>query len=158
MPNMSGFELLAILGRRFPHIPVIVISGEFIVHTDSPGMLMNAFFRKAEYTPPQLISTLRDLYSQRPLRPALTRQSRAPLWINRRSSDYLPCHLHRLPAFLPHRKSQSHRRSLAVHRMSLLRHHHHLSVDSSVLRILELQQAAVPSHSALLQIPASSAD
>jgi CheY-like chemotaxis protein len=26
MPNMSGFELLSIVRRRFPHIPVVAIS------------------------------------------------------------------------------------------------------------------------------------
>jgi len=88
MPNMSGFELLAILGHRFPQIPVVVISGEFIAHMKDPGLLMNAFLRKGEYTPPQLISILRDLYSKRPLR-ALAKQTHAPLWINRRSTDYL---------------------------------------------------------------------
>jgi CheY-like chemotaxis protein len=29
MPNMSGFEFLSVVRRRFPVIPVIVISGEF---------------------------------------------------------------------------------------------------------------------------------
>ena len=29
MPNMSGFELLSIVRRRFPHVPVIAISGKF---------------------------------------------------------------------------------------------------------------------------------
>ena len=29
MPNMSGFELLSVVRRRFPHIPVIAISGEY---------------------------------------------------------------------------------------------------------------------------------
>ena len=29
MSNMSGFELLSVVRRRFPHIPVIAMSGEF---------------------------------------------------------------------------------------------------------------------------------
>jgi CheY-like chemotaxis protein len=29
MPNMNGFEFLSVVRRRFPTIPVIVISGEF---------------------------------------------------------------------------------------------------------------------------------
>ena len=29
MPNMNGFEFLSVVRRRFPVIPVIVISGEF---------------------------------------------------------------------------------------------------------------------------------
>lgn len=31
MPGMSGFELLSIVRRRFPHIPTIAISGEYLV-------------------------------------------------------------------------------------------------------------------------------
>lgn len=89
MPNMSGFELLAIIRRRFPQIAVIVISGEFIVNAQTSGLLMNAFFQKGEYTPQQLIETMRELHSQSPIRPALPKQGHAPLWINRRSSEYL---------------------------------------------------------------------
>jgi CheY-like chemotaxis protein len=29
MPNMNGFEFLSVVRRRFPRIPVIVISGEY---------------------------------------------------------------------------------------------------------------------------------
>ena len=29
MPNMSGFELLSVVRRRFPEIPVIAITGKF---------------------------------------------------------------------------------------------------------------------------------
>ncbi|MHB8301580.1 MAG: response regulator transcription factor [Acidobacteriaceae bacterium] len=89
MPNMSGFELLAIVRRRFPQIAVIVISGEFIVNVESSGLLMNAFFQKGHYAPQQLIATMHDLYKQSPIRPALPKLSHAPLWINRRSDEYL---------------------------------------------------------------------
>ena len=68
MPNMSGFELLAIIRRRFPQIAVIVTSGEFIVNVETSGLLANAFFQKGEYTPQQLIAKMRELYSQFPTR------------------------------------------------------------------------------------------
>ena len=29
MPNMSGFEFLSVVRRRFPQIPTIAVSGEF---------------------------------------------------------------------------------------------------------------------------------
>jgi len=29
MPRMSGFEFLAVVRQRFPHVPVIATSGEF---------------------------------------------------------------------------------------------------------------------------------
>lgn len=89
MPNMSGFELLAIIRRRFPQIAVIVISGEFIVNVQASGLLMNAFFLKGAYKPEDLIATMRELYRQSPIRPALPKPSHAPLWINCRSNDYL---------------------------------------------------------------------
>lgn len=89
MPHMSGFELLAIIRRRFPQIAVIVISGEFIPNLKTSGLVMNAFFQKGHYTPQELIATMRDLYSQCPMLPALAKPSHAPLWINRRSTDYL---------------------------------------------------------------------
>jgi CheY-like chemotaxis protein len=89
MPNMSGFELLAIIRRRFPQIAVIVISGEFNINLQTSGLLMNAFFQKGLYKPEDLIASMRDLYSQAPILPALPKQAHAPLWINRRSSEYL---------------------------------------------------------------------
>src|SRR3954467_3282378 len=54
MPNMSGFEFLAVVRRRFPHIPVIAISGEFLLDGMRPGLLVDAFLLKGGYTPDQL--------------------------------------------------------------------------------------------------------
>ncbi len=158
MPNMSGFELLAILGRRFPQIPVIVISGEFVLHSDNPGLLMNAFFRKGEYTPPQLISTLRDLYSQRPLRPALTRQCRAPLWINRRSSDYLLATCTECLRSFPIENHNPFGEILQTADCPSCGTTITYAVDNSVLKILELQQAATHPHAAPPQAPGPSVD
>lgn len=54
MPNMSGFELLSIVRRRFPHLPTIGITGEFILATMPLGLLVPHFFQKGEYTPAEL--------------------------------------------------------------------------------------------------------
>jgi CheY-like chemotaxis protein len=54
MPNMSGFELLSIVRRRFPHIPTIGISGEFILASMPLGLLVDHFFQKGGYAPEQL--------------------------------------------------------------------------------------------------------
>jgi CheY-like chemotaxis protein len=83
MPNMSGFEFLAIVRRRFPQIAVIVVSGEFVANVHTTGLLTNAFFTKGEYTPDQLVLTIHDLYSQCPLRPPLPKQEHAPILISR---------------------------------------------------------------------------
>jgi YesN/AraC family two-component response regulator len=54
MPNMSGFELLSIVRRRFPHIPTIGIGGEFILASMPLGLLVDHFFQKGGYAPEQL--------------------------------------------------------------------------------------------------------
>ena len=46
MPGMSGFELLSIVRRRFPHIPTIAISGEYYLASMPLGLLVDHFFQK----------------------------------------------------------------------------------------------------------------
>ncbi|HKV79668.1 MAG TPA: response regulator [Candidatus Sulfotelmatobacter sp.] len=87
MPNMSGFELLSVVRRRFPHIPVIAISGEF--NGDSPvGLIADAFFTKGEYAPEELFRKISDLIAQSPLRPSSAKPDRAPVWIPRSDTGY----------------------------------------------------------------------
>jgi len=59
MPNMNGFEFLSVVRRRFPVIPVIVISGEFCSKTVPESVLADAFLPK--------VSTKRKPYSQESL-------------------------------------------------------------------------------------------
>src|SRR5512138_3490113 len=54
MPNMSGFEFLSVVRRRFPQLPVIAISGEFQSASDTEGLLADAIFHKGEYAPDTL--------------------------------------------------------------------------------------------------------
>ena len=61
MPGMSGFELLSIVRRRFPHIPTIAISGEYVLATMPLGLLVDHFFQKGGYTPEQLLSKIKEL-------------------------------------------------------------------------------------------------
>jgi CheY-like chemotaxis protein len=52
LPKMSGFELLSIIRRRFPQIPVMAMSGEY-VGTDLPlGVIADAYVQKGgEHSP-----------------------------------------------------------------------------------------------------------
>ena len=87
MPNMSGFELLSVVRRRFPHIPVIAISGDF--NGKSPtGLIADAFFTKGQYAPEELFRKIADLMEQSPLRPNLTKPDRAPVWIPHSDTGY----------------------------------------------------------------------
>ena len=80
MPNMSGFELLSVVRRRFPQIPVIAISGEF----DASGpveLLADAFFQKGAYRPEQLFAKIVALLKASPIRPSLVKPDCAPVWV-----------------------------------------------------------------------------
>ncbi|HEY0785839.1 MAG TPA: response regulator [Acidobacteriaceae bacterium] len=86
MPNMSGFELLAIVQQRFPQIAVIILSGEYIVHLEDST---HAFFRKGQYAPEQLIAKIRELHSQWPTRSSRARLQHPPLWVHEPHRKYL---------------------------------------------------------------------
>jgi len=89
MPNMSGFEFLSIVRRRFAHIPVIGISGEFVAEGMPTALLMDAFYQKGGYTQAELLSTIRRLILESPIRPHPPRADTAPLWIPRREAGYI---------------------------------------------------------------------
>ena len=89
MPGMSGFELLSIIRRRFPHLPTIAISGEYILANMPLGLLVDHFFQKGGYTPEQLLAKMKELIADSPIRPHLGKNQKVPLWIPRRDADYL---------------------------------------------------------------------
>jgi CheY-like chemotaxis protein len=87
MPNMSGFEFLSVVRRRFPQIPVIAISGEFTVETPV-GLIADAFFMKGHYQPEELFRKIAELIKQSPIRPQVVKPDRAPVWIPRSETGY----------------------------------------------------------------------
>ena len=89
MPGMSGFELLSIVRRRFPHIPTIAISGEYILANMPLGLLVDHFFQKGSYTPQELLAKMEEVIAASPIRPHLGKHDSAPLWIPRTNTDYL---------------------------------------------------------------------
>jgi CheY-like chemotaxis protein len=80
MPRMSGFELLSVIRRRFPHIPVIAISGDYASTTVPESVLADAFFQKSSYTPELLLNKIAELIEQLPPRPRIGRHLNAPVW------------------------------------------------------------------------------
>jgi CheY-like chemotaxis protein len=60
MPNMNGFELLAVVREKFPAIPVIAISGEF-VGEQVEGVLADVFLQKGTYSPLELLQRIGSL-------------------------------------------------------------------------------------------------
>ena len=88
MPNMSGFELLSVVRRRFPHIPVIAVTGRF--NGAQPGVLIaDAYFNKGNYTPEELFASISRLIEHGPTRMRTAKSDKAPVWIPRNNSGYV---------------------------------------------------------------------
>jgi CheY-like chemotaxis protein len=81
MPNMSGFEFLSIVRRRFSGIPVIAISSEFAGQSEGESVLADVFFFKGHYEPAQLFQKITDLLETYPARPRAGRPSKAAVWV-----------------------------------------------------------------------------
>jgi len=89
MPRMSGFELLSIVRRRFPQIPVVAMSGEFL-GTDWPaGLIADAYLQKGgEHSPEMLVQKIRELLEKAPFRANIVKTDRAPVWIPLNGKSY----------------------------------------------------------------------
>ena len=69
MPRMSGIELLEVVRKRFPQIPVIVISA--VAADEMPEeVVADAYYHKNGFGFEQLLQTISDLTRKPPLRTA----------------------------------------------------------------------------------------
>jgi len=87
MPNMSGFEFLSVVHRRFPQIPTIAISGEFQLAVEPLGVLADAFLAKP-FRFEELLAKVAELLRDAPPRPAI-KKDRAPVWVPRNGDYYV---------------------------------------------------------------------
>jgi CheY-like chemotaxis protein len=87
MPNMSGFEFLSVVRRRFPQIPTIAMSGEFQSPIERFGVLADAFFAKP-FQFEQVLAKITELLDDAPPRPAIKRD-KAPVWVPRNGDYYV---------------------------------------------------------------------
>src|SRR5579863_1663449 len=62
MPQMSGFEFLSVVRRRFPQISVIAMSGAYSSGDAVPGgVIADAFYSKGQNTPEALMNMVAEL-------------------------------------------------------------------------------------------------
>jgi CheY-like chemotaxis protein len=66
MPRMSGFEFLAVVRQRFPHIPTIAMSGGHSSGEMPVGTLADIFLQKGIYTIRELPHEVRKLLAASP--------------------------------------------------------------------------------------------
>lgn len=88
MPQMSGFELLSVLRRRFPEISVTAMSGAYDSGDLVPGgVIADAFYAKGRHHPEELLRIIADLVQTSELRAVSHQKLSAPVWIPRNGND-----------------------------------------------------------------------
>jgi CheY-like chemotaxis protein len=82
MPRMSGPELLEVVGKRFPQIPVIIMSAK--APNEMPGgVAADAYYHKSGIGFQQLLETVSDLARKPPLRSAPPHVDNKPIQARR---------------------------------------------------------------------------
>jgi CheY-like chemotaxis protein len=88
MPQMSGFEFLSIVRRRFPQISVIAMSGAYHSGEAVPGgVIADAFYPKGPGTPEMLLRIVADLVRTFAAHAVDHKRESAPVWIPRNGHD-----------------------------------------------------------------------
>jgi len=87
MPQMSGFEFLSVVRRRFPEIPVVAVSGAYVSGDHVPGgVIADAFYAKGQHLG-ELLHTVAELIRTTAARTINHYRQSAPVWIPRNGKD-----------------------------------------------------------------------
>src|SRR6185437_3610873 len=82
MPQMSGFEFLSVVRRRFPSISVIAMSGAYHSGDAVPGgVIADAFYGKGQSSPEALLHIVADLIRTSAAHAVDHERESAPVWI-----------------------------------------------------------------------------
>lgn len=88
MPQMSGFEFLSVVRRRFPQISVIAMSGAYDSGGAVPGgVIADAFYAKGHSNPQNLLNTVAELIRTSSAHAEDHQRESAPVWIPRNGKD-----------------------------------------------------------------------
>src|SRR5579872_2789090 len=88
MPQMSGFEFLSVVRRRFPQISVIAMSGAYHSGNAVPGgVIADAFYSKGQSNPEELLRVVADLIHTAAEHAVDHGRESAPVWIPRNGKD-----------------------------------------------------------------------
>ncbi len=89
MPQMSGFEFLSVIRRRFPEVLVVAMSGAYSSGEAVPGgVIADAFYPKGEgQNPESLLGIVASLLQNCASNRLTHRETAAPVWIPRNGKD-----------------------------------------------------------------------
>jgi len=85
MPQMSGFELLSVVRRRFPEILVVASSGAYDSIEIPNGVIADAFYAKGQESASRLLEVIANLIRTGP---KSHKEQNAPVWIPRNGKDH----------------------------------------------------------------------
>src|SRR5438270_2607201 len=86
MPQMSGFELLSVIRRRFPEILTVAMSGAYQGDQLPEGVIADGFYSKGEH-PGKLFGTIEQILCTAAARSSKHHRELAPAWIARNGND-----------------------------------------------------------------------
>jgi CheY-like chemotaxis protein len=86
MPEMSGFELLSVVRRRFPVIPVIAMSSAYLGPRVPLGIAADAFYTKATNMA-ALMGLVHELGEPERRNTVKRTNTTAPVWVARKVDD-----------------------------------------------------------------------
>jgi CheY-like chemotaxis protein len=88
MPEMSGFEFLSVVRRRFPQISAIAMSGAYHSGDAVPGgVIADAFYAKGQSDPEELLRIVAGLIRTSAAHAVDHERQSAPVWIPRNGKD-----------------------------------------------------------------------
>src|SRR5579864_1747101 len=88
MPQMSGFEFLSVVRRRFPQVSVIAMSGAYLSGDAVPGgVIADAFYAKGQSDPQTLLRIVTELIQTSAVHAVDHERESAPVWIPRNGHD-----------------------------------------------------------------------
>jgi CheY-like chemotaxis protein len=88
MPQMSGFEFLSVVRRRFPQVLVLAMSGAFEAGDSVPGgIIADAFYPKGSGTPGNLLKVVAKLLLEVPSQMPTRSRASSPVWVPRNGLD-----------------------------------------------------------------------
>jgi CheY-like chemotaxis protein len=85
MPQMSGFELLSVVRRRFPEILVVASSGAYDSSAVPDGVIADAFYAKGQESAAELLEIIAELQQRGSTG---HKGENAPVWIPRNGKDH----------------------------------------------------------------------
>jgi CheY-like chemotaxis protein len=86
MPQMSGYELLSVIRRRFPQITTVAMSGDYQGSTVPPGVIADRFFAKGQSSS-GLLALVAILIRTSETWVNSHQKDLAPAWIPRNGND-----------------------------------------------------------------------